>query len=173
MHVLFYKENKRYYGVWDTVMGLLSLLHHQRWTWQCGVPRQDAKRWPRPYLDRGCPGGQAEACPRAAAHPWEEHWRSPRGWLLSVGCGPPHPSVGTSHLGAGRKEQQEAVGPGAQQPTALEGEGRDADGAPDSSGLSGSHHSGGFTIHLPSAPSASPMADPHDCVVYLEKDTSF
>lgn len=116
--------------------GLSSLLHHQQRTWQCGVPRRDAKRWPRPYLGRGCPGGQAEACPRAAARPWEERWRSPRGWLLSVGCGPPHPSVGTSHLGAGRKEQQEAVGPGAQQPTALEGEGRDADGARDSSGLS-------------------------------------
>lgn len=61
---------------------------------------------PRTYLDRGCPEGQAAACQLVAAHPWGDYWRSSHDWLLSVGCGPPRPSLGWSHLCPGRREQK-------------------------------------------------------------------
>lgn len=70
---------------------------------------------PRPYLDRGCPEGPAAACLQGADHLWEESLGSPRGWLLSEGCGPRHPFLELSHLGPGRKEQKAAVSPGANQ----------------------------------------------------------
>lgn len=58
---------------------------------------------PRPYLDTGCPEGRAAACQWGAAPLWEGVPEIQRGWLLSVGCGPPHPSSAQFHLGRENK----------------------------------------------------------------------
>lgn len=96
-------------------------------TWQCTIPRLVTSTQLKTHLDRGCPEGQAEACQQGAPRLWEESPGSLHGWLLSVGCGPPHPSLGSSHLDQGGKKRGQLRAPGqtAQNPgPASEGPGR-------------------------------------------------
>lgn len=74
----------------------------------CSVGSQEVrKQCPAagPHLGRGCPGGQAAACQRAAAGLRAGRQGHPRGWLLSEGCGPPRPSSGPSRLGQAGKNR--------------------------------------------------------------------
>lgn len=107
-YILHYKGKKRFSAFWDTAVELTSLLN-------LGLavcrPQTGSKDGVRPYLERGCPGGQAVACQQGAAHLQGESQGSPHGWLLSVGCGPPRPSSGLSHLGPSKEERSMTVRP--------------------------------------------------------------
>lgn len=124
-------------------------------TWQCTISRLVITAQLETHLDRGCPEGQAEACRQRAPHLWEESPGSLYGWLLSVGCDPPHPSLGSSHLGQGRKKrgQLRALGQKAQNPgPASDGHGRGSVKAsvfPSGTGWS-------VLDSLPSSPAPSP-----------------